>query len=86
MTDHKEQDKTTTYLRPQEVAARFSLSESTLATWRSRYNTTGVLEGPKWFKRPGGRLVLYRLSDCEAAFLGELCGGDDDTGAEGGAA
>lgn len=59
------------YVRPEVIAEAFGVSLATLATWRCRSKRDGTLVGPRWFKRPGGRMVLYSAAECRAYFLGE---------------
>jgi hypothetical protein len=48
------------FLTPEQLAERWGVSVSTLATWRSPSRAVGLA-----FVKVSGRRVLYRLSDVE---------------------
>ncbi len=50
-------------LRPKEVAAIFGIPEGTLANMR------WAKRGPRYYKKPGGRRVLYLREDVERWLL-----------------
>ena len=51
-------------LDAKRVSEVYSICEGTLGQWRS------LRKGPKFYKVPGGRKVLYAIEDLEAFFHG----------------
>ena len=50
-------------LDPKRVSEIYSVPTGTLGQWRS------LKKGPKFYKLPGGRKVLYSVQDCDSFFL-----------------